>query len=550
MSFSVQCVENRESGSCAPLVPKVARCGAIARSSGLYFNVAIRGIDAQQIGRLRYMAHARDARTPWEIRIGALVLPRSRRRGIAPNSNWFTVTIYTETPTSGHSTPIAMCTFPGIDTIECGVQSTPFFAPVVRTGDDYFETIGQAVIACEPEKAVPQPPSWLRAYASRSVTARIHFLSFSAAPLPILLRSMSTAPVAYYGGVDEKLMVDVVVPVLAPFMASEDESRARPTSARLWLALLRYVVRRQNPNVTPSVYVASSPHTIHRQLLEDLLAVVALRGEFYPDQLWGVQDKERRMDCDFYTNLLCHPDPTAAAGDCEDRAMAILTVFDALTRVEVEVDDQDPDAQVLRDIIRFARRFEACAVDAVVHDANDRTQLQKHMIVWLVPREMLDAWASRGSGDAIRSDTTVDRSTDTWMPAMPILVETAAEIVYDSNSHRSVLPAPAPVVQETVAGIMTISHCMYITLYCIADARSARGTASGRAVVVRDLYANCDASCAGMEVPTAADLAGAWARVCTRARVVEVSHDHLDLAPIAEFSDETLAKFVARADQV
>ena len=519
-------------------------CGARRRSGAqpprLYFSWSLHGV---HVANIRCMAHSRDLRTPWEIMPGALAMPKGA-------GGWLIVTFFAATPDEGHTTPIGACTFASIG------DPQPLHAAILRVGDACFEEIGAAVLT--PVSVLPKGPP-----AARTLKALLPPRGFSAAALPANLRRMASAPVPYYWPADKRVLTDTVVPILAPFVwaareassgGGDDDSNTRG----LWLSLLRHAVHCQRPGLSPAAYVDAAEPTVHRQLLEDLLALVALRGEFYPDQMWNVADRERREDCDFYINLLCHPDPAAAAGDCEDRSMALMTAFEALSRVEVSVVDAgvNADMRVLRDVIQFARRLEACAVDAIVHTDGIA---QKHMIVWLVPREMLSEWAARGAGPGPGpgagyaagggAATLPFRVEPGWVPAMPMMVETAFELVYGAP-HRSVIATPAPdapaesvaaVDQVSVAEAMVTSHVMYVTLYCVADTRGVTPDAGGYTLVARDLYAGADSRAAGMPVPSPAEMKTAWSSVCTRERAVRVTHD---LAPVAKLAPATLARIV------
>ncbi len=483
------------------------------RRKGLFFGVAVTGMGAAETAGLRATVHFRCARAPREIKGGEVVVP-----DFVDRETWAIVTIFGNTQRvsstphrRAHSTPIGSCIFKNLASAMGGVTQT---AMVKRVGDDCFEVIGQAKIgSTRASVACTAPPP----QPGRS--QRPMFLTASVANLPRAIADFVSERVPYH---DDRY-IDTVAPVLAPFM--EPRRRTDPSG---WLRILKHVVWRQNARATVASFVDAHPDM--RQLLRDVLAVVALRGEFYEDQLWGVSNEERRLDCDFYISVLNHPDPTAAAGDCEDRAMAVVGAFESFAGVEVSA--RTPEEQALKRLVEYARTFEACAVDTIIRDPSRGDELEKHMIAWLVPGGTLRRWEQCGA--AARPD-------------MPLIIETCFEI-YSDPSHVSVLARPPPVKQESLARTLARYHHTYITLYCVADARAAVRSPNKCRFVVRDLLASPDAEHAGMPVPTPENLARAWSTVCTRARTIDVPTDAVEMVPALDLSTVDIHAFASTAD--
>lgn len=506
-----------------------------APSHSVTFDAAIRNVATDHLSDLRFMVHTAHNRRPREITPGEVTLPT-----LGSDAGWLAITVYGHTSQTACTTPFGVCTFPSISALFTG-SGASLVAPVLRAGDDKFVSIGEIVLTSV--GATPKKPSvpWKTLFSYPVSPGQ-----YSAPHLSSEMEAFASMPVPYYGRGEH--MVDTVVPLLAPFMSEDYAPRPDPNTVTLWTAILRSVSLR-TARMKPLDYLNVSPTHV-RQLLEDLIAVVALRGEFYPDQLWAVTGTSR-LECDFYHNLFCHPDPTKAAGDCEDRAMAVLTVFDALTRVTVNGYTDDPDVVALGRVIEFARMLEAAAVDTLVRhvEGDPNSDLEKHMIVWLVPRDMMNDWARRGT---LRGDVTAmaipsrPPRGSTWLPRMPVMVETACEIAYETK-HDSALPEPV-VDQYPLVKLLSESHVAYVTLYTLADARnSVSRDANGDAVmVVRDLYSDTDTEFAGVRVPLDYSFEAMWSKMCTRNRTIRVSQSDVDLVPVGVLDNCVLEHIASR----
>ncbi len=463
-------------------------------------------------------------------------------------ADWLVLTIFTTTELRS-TTPIATCFF------QDARSGTDMVAPVTRAGDDTFTVIGYAGISRGANRDIRhETPSWPIRVARKLFTRHVRAHNFSAAKLGGRIKDFGTEPVPYYGPRPNPL-VDVSTVLLSPYLGEERRVVDPGAYGALWERLLHIIDDRSYEGEMIQK-LEESPSLIG-QILEDCIVVVALRGEFFCDQLWNEANPAKRFNCDFYFNLFSHPAPELAAGDCEDRSMAILTVFDAIQSM-----DHTKLSGTLRELVVFAKTLSACVVDSIVErdvtnsggaraQSGERDEFEKHMFVWLVPTSMLNQWecaAPVGRAWIARPSAPlhVNQYDARFTPIAPIPVETAYALTLNMPNHRSVMDPGATVQQTSLFNVILRSHLYYLTIYVVDDARRVNTAGDNVRIPCRDLYASTLEEHAGVLVPKNKEFTDMWSRMWTSMRYVDVPKSVTELVPLVKFTETMLERAIEK----